>query len=398
MLRPEFLFNCADDYAFLYSQLESDICADIARRLARTGRFTATAAWQVEKLKEARAAYEAILKQLGAIDRTSDRLLRSTILDAARVASKFDDSIYLAAGLTPKNIAASKAMQDIIMAGVKKTKGVMRNLTMTTANTASKAFENALDRAYMQVQSGAFSFNQSLRMMINDLGKQGYQKIAYPSGGIVNLDSAARSALLTGLNQTTAQLQLARCSELGTDLVEVTAHIGARPTHAVWQGGIYSLSGTHPKYPDFVASTGYGTGAGLCGWNCYHSFFPFFEGISEPAYSAKSLVRPDGKSNEQVYKESQKQRGFERLVRDARRECVTYNAAMEAAADQELRDMIRDDFNAAAVKLKRLEEKLRAFCKETNRTMYSDRMQVYGYNHRVSSKASQANRRAKARS
>ena len=395
MLSPAYLIDCAEEYAFLYSQLESDICADISRRIAKSGHITKTASWQMKKLKESRAAYEAITRELQRTDKSASKILRATMLDAAQQSLKFDDAIYRAMGLTPTSIAASKAIQDLILAGVKKINGVMRNLTKTTANTASKAFENALDRAYMQVQSGAFSFDQALRMVIQELGKQGYEKIAYPSGTVTRLDSAARSALMTGLNQTTAELQLARMEEMGTDLVEVTSHMGARPSHAVWQGGIYSRSGKHPRYPDFVASTQYGSGEGLCGWNCYHSFFPFTEGVSTPTFSG-SQVNAQGKTNDQVYEESQKQRYYERQVRLARLECVTINAAISAASGEELENMLRSDFSAASVKLKRRETKLEEFCEETHRRMYSDRVQVFGFNQSVSAKAVWANKKRKA--
>ena len=394
MLSPAYLIDCAEEYAYLYSQLESDICADISRRIAKSGHITKTASWQMKKLKESRAAYEAITRELQRTDKSASRILRATMLDAAQQSLKFDDAIYRAMGLMPTSIASSKAMQDLILAGVKKTNDVMHNLTKTTANTATKAFENALDRAYMQVQSGAFSFDQALRMAIQDLGRQGYEKIAYPSGTVTRLDSAARSALMTGLNQTTAELQLARMDEMGTDLVEVTQHMGARPSHAIWQGGIYSRSGKHPRYPDFVASTQYGSGEGLCGWNCYHSFFPFTEGVSVPTFSG-SQVYANGKTNDQVYEESQKQRYYERQVRLARLECVTINAAISAASSEELENMLRSDFSAASVKLKRREAKLEEFCEETHRRMYSDRVQVFGFDHSVSSKAVWANKKAK---
>ena len=32
-------------------------------------------------------------------------------------------------------------------------------------------------------------------------------------------------------------------------------------------------------YPEFIASTDYSTGEGLGGYNCRHSFYPFFVGV-----------------------------------------------------------------------------------------------------------------------
>ena len=44
-------------------------------------------------------------------------------------------------------------------------------------------------------------------------------------------------------------LQLARMEEMDCEFVEVTAHEGARPTHAVWQGRFYHRGGVvvHPR-------------------------------------------------------------------------------------------------------------------------------------------------------
>ena len=76
-------------------------------------------------------------------------------------------------------------------------------------------------------------------------------------------------------------LQLARMEEMDCEFVEVTAHEGARPTHAVWQGRVYHRGGAvvqdGERYEDFEAATGYGTGPGLCGWNCRHNFYPFYK-------------------------------------------------------------------------------------------------------------------------
>lgn len=146
------------------------------------------------------------------------------------------------------------------------------------------------------------------------------------------LDVAVRRATVTGVNQTAAKLQETLADEVGSDLVETTAHSGARPSHAEWQGKVFSRSGKHKKYPHFATVTGYGTGAGLCGWNCRHSFFPFFEGM-DPVYSKEELaelnaknVEYDGKKYTE-YEISQIQRSYERGIRKSKREIVAAKAA-----------------------------------------------------------------------
>lgn len=165
----------------------------------------------------------------------------------------------------------------------------MKNICRTTARTATKQFEDALDRAWLKVSSGAFDAESAIRSAVKELSEKGIQSIKYPSGRTDSLEVSVRRAVVTGVNQTAGQLQEELADELGCDLVEVTAHSGARPEHAVWQGKIYSRSGSDPKYPPFRQSTGYGTGAGLCGWNCGHSFGPYIEG-SPPVWTEEQLA------------------------------------------------------------------------------------------------------------
>lgn len=84
------------------------------------------------------------------------------------------------------------------------------------------------------------------------------------------------------------------------------------------------------EYPDFVESTGYGVDKlGLCGINCYHTFFAFIPGVSERNYTDEQLAVMNAKENEKrqfrgkeytTYEASQKQRALERLMRKQRQE------------------------------------------------------------------------------
>ena len=162
--------------------------------------------------------------------------------------------------------------------------------------------------------------------------KTGISAIRYPSGRADSIETAIRRAVLTGVNQTAGKLQMELADEVGCDLVEVTAHAGARPSHALWQGKIYSRSGKSKKYPDFVASTGYGTGAGLCGWNCRHSFGPYVEGAPRVWTDEKlaELNEPKYEYNGEKlteYEAQQKENYFNRQIQRWNREAEAMRAA-----------------------------------------------------------------------
>ena len=53
MLSPRYLDGLSDEITEIYSQLETDILQDMARRLARIGKVTDATKWQAQMLAEA---------------------------------------------------------------------------------------------------------------------------------------------------------------------------------------------------------------------------------------------------------------------------------------------------------------------------------------------------------
>lgn len=351
MLTADYLDSVPDPIITLYYEFEEAVVADIARRLKKM-KFN-SAAWQVQRLSESGMLYKEILKKLSVLTGKSEKELRAIFQKAGVKAMKFDDAVYRTAGLEPLPLNLSPAMGQVLAAGLKKTHGIMQNLTLTTAIDGQQAFIRAADLAYMQVSSGAFDYTSAITQAVKKIAADGLSVINFASGRKDQLDVAVRRAVLTGVSQTAAQLQLTRADEMECDLVATSAHAGARPTHEVWQGQVFSRSGKSKKYPGFVTVTGYGTGAGLCGWNCRHSFYPFFEDISENAYSQEELndyraqtVKYNGKTIS-VYEATQEQRSIERKIRYWKRQAKALEAAglehgKETAKVKEWQGSMRD--------------------------------------------------------
>lgn len=383
MLSPNYLAHCADGILALYEKLNDSIIEDLARRIVKAGRMTETAAWQVEKLNQAGLAYEDALRRISEITGKS-RAELERLFEAAGVESlRYDDEIYRAAGLKPIPLRQSPAMLQILTAGMEKTRGEIENLVRTTANAAQSEFISACDLAYMQVSSGAFDYNTAIRHAVDSAAKGGL-RVRYPTGWSDHLDVAVRRAVLTSVNQTCGKLQERRMKEMNCELVETTAHAGARESHAAWQGKIFSYDSKSKKYPDFRSSTGYGTGPGLMGWNCRHGFFPFFDGISVRAYSDNELRELDehkvryNETDYTDYEASQIQRKLERDIRAQKRMILKIDSAMKEAGG-ELKEAMQIDYNLAAAKLKKRERKLKDFLRQTGRLPDSARQQVSGF-------------------
>lgn len=228
----------------LYERYMQSVINDIARRLAGLDFATGTAAWQMQRLIESGKVYEHALNELSKVTGKSERELKKLFKAAGVRATTFDDAIYKAAGLKPLPLNLSPAMAQVLAAGLRKTGNVMRNLTMTTALSAQDLFVQAADLAYMQVSSGAFDYISAIRNAVKDVASKGLQTINYASGKRDQLDVAMRRTVLTGVTTTCAELQLTRAREMGCTLVQVSAHIGARPSHELFQGKVYRINST----------------------------------------------------------------------------------------------------------------------------------------------------------
>lgn len=387
MLAPDYLDHAPDRLVLLWQQVEDDILRDVARRISKMEALTPTANWQLWRYEQTEALRQDVVKKLARYTGKSEAEIRRLMQEAATRAMEAEDEIYYHYGKEPTPFAENETLQALLNAGYQQTAGTFHNLTATTANTVSGQFEAALDRAHLKVSSGAFDYKSAVKSAVDSLADT-MKYVTYPTGHTDTLEVAARRAVLTGVNQTGAKLQVARADEMGVEFFETTAHGGARPSHAEWQGrqfhrgGAVDYIGKH--YPDFEAATGYGTGAGLCGWNCRHQFFSVFPELgAPPAWTQESLEALNARDIEYNgcrytrYEISQMQRARERTVRKYKRR---YLAEYAAGADT----------TASAVKLRQAREELAAFTRATNSRNDSARTSVAGFGRSEAGKASWA--------
>jgi len=184
---------------------------------------------------------------------------------------------------------------------------------------------------------------------VTRLANSGLETIDYISGTKTTIDAALRRHIVSQANQARNRLLMQRMDEWEWDLVFVDAHFGARPSHAEWQGKVYSRSGRSTEYPSLVDATGYGTVTGLCGANCYHYMTPYVPGYSElPDMDYSEQERITGMTSDEYYAATQKQRRYERLIRAQKRE-ISYLQEVRADAVKQ------------RIRLGELQDKLRQF-------------------------------------
>lgn len=244
MLPPSYLDQMPDAFVALWRQVEDEILQDVARRIGKMDTVTATANWQLWRYQQTEALREDVIKLLAKYSGKSEATIRRLLLQAATEAMEREDAIYYHYDLEPTPFEESPALNNLLDAGARQTCGTWQNLTATTANTVTGAFERTLDAAWLKVSTGAFDYKTAVKQAVDSLA-DGMPMVTYPSGHKDSIEVAARRCILTGVNQTCAKLQLERARQMGVRYVQVTAHGGARPSHAEWQGKIYALNGFH---------------------------------------------------------------------------------------------------------------------------------------------------------
>lgn len=391
MLPPSYLDQMPDAFVQLWQQVEDAILQDVARRIGKMDKVTPTANWQLWRYQQTEALRNDVVKLLAKYTGKSETAIRKLLLQAATEAMEREDAIYYHYDMEPPPFEENAALNNLLDAGARQTCGTWQNLTATTANTVTGAFERTLDAAWLKVSTGAFDYKTAVKQAVDSLADD-MPMVTYPSGHTDSIEVAARRAILTGVNQTTGKLQVARMDEMGCEFVETTAHGGARPSHAEWQGrrfhrgGAVDYKGRH--YPDFEAATGYGTGAGLCGWNCRHTFFAVFPELGDPPQWTQEQLRElnardiewNGKKYT-AYEISQMQRARERNVRRWKKRYLAEDAAGLDPTD-------------SAVRLRAARQSLKDFTQATGGRVDSARTSVPKFGRSEASRASAQVRKA----
>ena len=386
--QPSLLEALPEEIAELFRGLEDTLLADICSRL-KTGTVGETTVLDIKALRSHGIDLKEIEKAISETSGISEKKLKKLLEEVVDKNQQYYNDVITLADVTKPETLVNAADIDAIK---RQTLQEMRNITRTMAFVVDagrtilkpqKALTWALDAALLQVQSGAVSYNTAIANATKQLADSGLRMVDYESGRSDQVDVAARRAVMTGVNQINQKYAEQSSEYLETDLVETSAHIGARnignvpENHEKWQGKWYRWSEkpqtSTGEYPDFIETTGYGTGAGLGGWNCRHTFYPVVEGVSEATYSQADLDAMKGENRKfkfegqeyDGYTATQEQRSIERTIRKLKREETAYNAAG-----------LRDKELAVSIRIKRLSAKYKAFSRSAGLPEQRERMKV----------------------
>lgn len=386
----------------LYRSLQLNIMSDLTERLKANGEeITSAADWQINRFYELGVSKDEIDSLIQSTLDVSDDEIDRIYDEVVKSGYARNEELYADKGKEYIPYAENKQLQQLVKAVKNQTKSEYRNITGSLGfavrnadNTLSFTpladfYQRTLDNRLMQIASGAVDYNTVLTKAVKAMTDSGLRTVDYASGWSNRVDVAVRRALMTGFNQVVAKVNEDNAEQLGTEYFEVSYHRGARPTHQVWQGRVYSKK-------ELETVCGLGTVTGLCGANCYHSYSPFIKGVDKPTYSDEELDRMNEEENTPkeyngkeytAYEARQRQRQLETAMRADRQKIELLT---QGGADD-------DTITGAKVRYFQRQDEYVKFSKAMNLPQQWERITVDGKNalgSKLPKKAERFDRRA----
>lgn len=383
-ITPEYLDAAPEPIAIAMRELEKDILREICSRFKLTGELNEVAMNDIRALRAQGLDMETIEKMIAKHSKETLPQVQEALDRVVEYNQKYYNELASKASIAEPLFWVTAA--DIAQIQSQTLDGY-RNITRSlgfalqtngkvTFQPIAKAYQTALDKAEVKMQSGAFTLQQSLEDAVRELADSGIYTIDYATGRRDRADVAARRAIFTGLNQLTSKYTETAAETLETDLYEITAHRGARDkgtgwkNHKAWQGKVYSTK-DGSKYPNIYKVCGLGAVDGLEGANCRHHRHAFLEGVSERVYTDDELANIDPPPVEfegrtySAYEATQMQRKMERTVRKLERRRAAYNAAGMTGKEEQ-----------TGIRIRRLKKEYREFSRAASLPTQINRMKV----------------------
>ena len=247
---PEVLDALPEELAELYRSLESQLLDEICSRLNLADQLNEVTVQSIRALRSHGISQQEIERAIRRTTNISEKKLTELLDDVVERNQRYYSELIKIADVTaPQTLLSIEDTYAIY----EQTRQTMRNITQSmaflvdngrTLLAPARAYQWALDNAVLQVQSGAISYNQAIRYAVKQLADSGIRAADYESGHRDQIDVAVRRAVMSGVNALCQRYAEQSMEYLDTNLVEVSAHIGARnidgpngwEAHTKWQG------------------------------------------------------------------------------------------------------------------------------------------------------------------
>lgn len=316
----------------IFDSLQMSIMTEIVRMLLEAAEIIPSTGYKMSRLYDLGTSKKRIKDIVARTLNLSDREVENIFTNITESGYNEAESAFVEQGKEFIPYSENEPLQQFVRAVQEQTQNECKNITQSMGfakrqpdgslgfTPVSDYYQETLDKAVTEIASGASDYNTVLEKTVTEMTNSGLRTVDYASGHSNRVTVAARRAVSTGLNQVVGKINEENAEKLGTNYFEVSWHSGARPSHQVWQGRVYSKE-------ELESVCGLGTVTGLCGANCYHSYSPFTPGITPRTYTDEQLEKMNAEENKPVeyngknytkYEATQRQRRLETTMRAQR--------------------------------------------------------------------------------
>ena len=325
---------------------ENSTLQRIGKRIKRYGKLSLADVKSINNIAVVKQDMDAITKELAKVTGYNISQIEQMYGELLEEQHLANQPLYDYRGKKFVPFAENRELQAIARAYAKTTGETMINLAKTKALCVlgangkpigmQKYYTDVIEKAVMQVTTGATDFHTAMRDSIIELGGSGV-RVDYGGGVTRRLDTVVRQNLLWGAKQASIEYNELIGEELGCDGYEVDAHSSPRPSHMFVQGKQYCIGKTRTingvkfigfEETDPTSPDGKSASQALGEYGCLHYKTPILCGISEPRFSKEQLAQIEADNQKQYkvgdlegnkYFFSQKMRIIETAIREQRR-------------------------------------------------------------------------------
>lgn len=316
----------------IFDSLQMSIMTEIVRMLLEAAEIIPSTGYKMSRLYDLGTSKKRIKDIVARTLNLSNREVENIFTNITESGYNEAESVFKEQGKEFIPYSENEPLQQFVRAVQEQTQNECKNITQSMGfakrqpdgslgfTPVSDYYQETLDKAVTEIASGASDYNTVLEKTVTEMTNSGLRTVDYASGHSNRVTVAARRAVSTGLNQVVSKINEENAEKLGTNYFEVSWHSGARPSHQVWQGRVYSKE-------ELQSVCGLGSVTGLCGANCYHSYSPFTPGITPRTYTDEQLDKMNAEENKPVeyngktytkYEATQRQRRLETEMRAQR--------------------------------------------------------------------------------
>lgn len=338
---------------------EQNVLTRIGKRIKRYGKLSLADIKSINNIAVVKQDMDAITKELAKVTGLNISQVEQMYSDLIEQQHLENQPLYDYRGKKFVPFADNRELQAIVRAYAKSTGETMINLAKTKALCImgangkpigmQKYYTDILDKAVMQVTTGATDFHTAMRDSIVELGGSGV-RVDYGGGVTRRLDTAVRQNLLWGAKQASTEYNTIIGEELGCDGIEIDYHSNPRPSHEFMQGKQYvlgkarTINGVHFESADEALER-------LQDYGCLHYKTPIICGVSEPRYSPEELKRLNEQNAKTYNINGRDVSGYEaqqmmRRVETAIREQRSIKQIAQASGDKALVKQCNDKIKA----------------------------------------------------